>query len=414
MKKFLKNYKQTIILLSSLVIGTIIGLIFKEDASILNPFGELFMNMMFILIVPLVFLTISTSIASVKSPKRVSKLLKTIVLVFVITSMVALVVGLVTSFAIPLVSNENTSSIMENLGSESPEKTELNIIERTVSVISTNDFYKILSRDNLIALVLFSLLVGIAIQKLGKEAEDAKKVLESFKKIVLKLIDYCFIYAPFGLGCYFASLIGSYGSVIATGFLKTFIVYFIVSFMFYFLIYSLYAYIAGGKNGFKLFWQNIIPATSTSIATCSSAASIPINIKCAKKIGVPNDIAEMTIPLGTSFHKDGSIIGSVFKIMFLSYLFNLDIYNLNMIIKIIGISLLANLLITAVPIGGGTISEMLIITLMGFPLASLPILTIIASIIDAPATMLNVVGDTSSSMLVTRIIEGKKWLKTKD
>ena len=77
---------------------------------------------------------------------------------------------------------------------------------------------------------------------------------------------------------------------------------------------------------------------------------------------------------------------------------------------VLGVALLANLLITAVPIGGGTISEMLIITMMGYPVAALPILTIIATIIDAPATMLNVVGDTVSSMMVTRVVDGKDWM----
>ena len=81
--------------------------------------------------------------------------------------------------------------------------------------------------------------------------------------------------------------------------------------------------------------------------------------------------------------------------------------------KVLGVSLLATILITAVPIGGGTISEMLIISLMGFPIASLPILTIIATIIDAPATLLNVVGDSASSMLVAKIIDGKNWLSKK-
>ena len=149
--------------------------------------------------------------------------------------------------------------------------------------------------------------------------------------------------------------------------------------------------------------------SATALATCSSAASIPVNTKAAKNIGVSDDIADTIIPLGTSFHKDGSIIGSVFKIMFLVYLFGMDVSTF----KVLGVSILATILITAVPIGGGTISEMLIISLMGFPIASLPILTIIATIIDAPATLLNVVGDSASSMLVARIVDGKNWLNKK-
>lgn len=126
-------------------------------------------------------------------------------------------------------------------------------------------------------------------------------------------------------------------------------------------------------------------------------------------MGVSSDIAETTIPLGTSFHKDGSIIGSVFKIMFLVGLFGTSLATTGEIMGVLGVALLANLLITAVPIGGGTISEMLIITMMGYPVATLPILTIIATIIDAPATVLNVVGDDVSSMMVARIVDGKEW-----
>ena len=97
--------------------------------------------------------------------------------------------------------------------------------------------------------------------------------------------------------------------------------------------------------------------------------------------------------------------------MFLVYLFGINVYTPGAMFKVIGVALIANLLITAVPVGGGTISEMMIISLMGFPLASLPILTIIATIIDPAATLLNVTGDSASSMLVTRIVEGKNWLK---
>ena len=129
---------------------------------------------------------------------------------------------------------------------------------------------------------------------------------------------------------------------------------------------------------------------------------------CAKKIGVKSDVADMVVPLGTSFHKDGSIVGSTFKIMFLVYLFNSSISSG----KIILVSLVATLLVTAIPIGGGTISEMLIITSLGFPVAALPILTIIATIIDAPATVLNVVGDSASAMMVSRIVDRKEFVNS--
>ncbi len=410
MKNFIKNYKSSLILIASIIIGTIVGLIFKEKATVLSPFGDLFLNLLLVIIVPLIFLTITTSLGKMKQPKRIGKILGTIILVFVLTSLVSVLVGIASTKSFKLVNIEDSVAIKEVLNSGVvAEKEDVNFLERTVSAISVGDFSLILSRDNIIAVIVFSILIGLSINLSKEKGENFLAVLDSANEVVQKFIQIIMYYAPIGLGCYFAALVGTFGGEIAIGYGKTFIIYTVVSILFYFIVYSLYAVIAGGKKGFVLYWKNIIPATLTSLATCSSAASIPVNTKCAKNIGVPDDIADTTIPLGTSFHKDGSIIGSVFKIMFLVYLFGSDVS----LLKVLGVALLATLLITAVPIGGGTISETVIITMLGFPVASLGMLTIIATIIDSPATMLNVVGDSASSMLVARIIDGKNWLNKK-
>lgn len=411
MKKFLKNYKSYLILIGSIIIGTIAGLVFKEKTLIVSPLGDLFLNMLLVIVVPLIFLTLSTSIGRMKQPKRIGKILSTIILVFIFTSIVSVFVGLGTSKMFKLVDVKDTNSIKEVLTEDTKvEKEDVNFLQRTVDTISVNDFSKVLSRDNMIALIVFSILFGISINMSKSKGEKLLNVLESANHVVQSFIKLIMYYAPIGLGCYFASLVGTFGGEIAVGYGKTFIIYTVVAVLFYFIMYSLYAFISGGKKGFVSYWKNILPATLTSLGTCSSAASIPVNTMCAKNIGVPDDIADTTIPLGTSFHKDGSIIGSVFKIMFLVCLFNSDVSSL----KILGVALLATLLVTAVPIGGGTISEMLIITMLGFPVSALPILTIIATIIDPPATMLNVVGDSASSMLVSRIVDGKHWMKKRN
>lgn len=411
MKNFLKNYKSYLILIGSIIIGTIAGLVFKEKTLIVSPLGDLFLNMLLVTIVPLIFLTLSTSIGRMKQPKRIGKILGTIILVFIFTSIVSVFVGLGTSKMFKLVDVKDTNSIKEVLTEDTKvEKEDVNFLQRTVDTISVNDFSKVLSKDNMIALIVFSILFGISINMSKGKGEKLLNVLESANHVVQSFIKLIMYYAPIGLGCYFASLVGTFGGEIAVGYGKTFIIYTVVAVLFYFIVYSLYAFISGGKKGFVSYWENILPATLTSLGTCSSAASIPVNTMCAKNIGVPDDIADTTIPLGTSFHKDGSIIGSVFKIMFLVCLFNSDVSSL----KILGVALLATLLVTAVPIGGGTISEMLIITMLGFPVSALPILTIIATIIDPPATMLNVVGDSASSMLVSRIVDGKHWMKKRN
>ena len=412
MKK-LKNYKSMIILLGAIILGGIVGLIWGEGASVLSPFGDLFLNMLLIVVVPLIFLTITSSIYKMKQPKRIGKILGTTFLVFLLTSVVAVLIGIASTYAFKLVDTKNGEQIKESLvlDDETTEKTELNFLDRTVQAVSVNDFQKLLSRDNMIALIVVSIMVGIAMSMAKEKAEPFFKFIESATEVLMNFIKIVMYYAPIGLGCYFAAMVGTFGGSIAVGYIKTFVIYLIACAFCYFVVYTLFAYISAGKLGVKRFWTNILPSTITALATCSSAASMPVNIECTKKIGVSNDVAETTVSLGTSFHKDGSVIGSVFKIMFLVYLFN-GMGEIS-ILKIMGIALIATLLVTAVPIGGGTISEMLIITMLGYPVAALPILTIIATIIDSPATILNVVGDSASAMLTNRIVDGKKWLKEK-
>ena len=407
MKKIFKNYFNSFILLTSIVIGTVIGIIFKDKANVLKPLGDLFLNMLMVIIVPLIFLTISTSIGKMKSPKRVGKILLSIIGVFIITSLISVFIGIL-STRVSLVEVEDSNKIIEKLNdNEKIEEENVNLLDRTVNTISTNDFVNLLSKSNLIALIVFSIITGVSIILSKEKGSKFLDFLESANDVLGQIIKIIMYYAPIGLGCYFASFIGTFGSSVAVGYLKTFGVYVVSSLILYFIVYSIYAFVGGGKIGLISYWKNIIPVTLTALSTCSSVASIPINVKTCKEIGVSDDISNTIVPLGSSFHKDGSIVGSVFKIMFLVYLFNTP----HSIGKVLLVSLLVTLLVTGIPIGGGTISEMLILTLMGFPLYALPILTIIATIIDAPATVLNVVGDTAGSMLVSRIVDGKDWIK---
>ncbi|MBQ7409807.1 MAG: dicarboxylate/amino acid:cation symporter [Clostridia bacterium] len=411
MKKFLSNYKSTIILVAAIIVGAIVGIVFQEKAAVLSPLGDIFLNLLLVIIVPLIFFNITTAITKMENPKRMGKIIGVIVAVFLIMSLISVFVGFGATLKANLVSVEDGEAIRSSLEDVEAEEEELNLLERTASLLTVNDFPKLLSKDNITALLVMSILVGVAIRMSGENGEPVKKLLESANVVVENVLKIVMYYAPIGLGCYMASMVGTFGATIALGYAKTFVIYLVVSIAFYLVFYTIYAFIAGGKKGVVAFWKHAIPPTLTALATCSSAANIPVNMDAAKKMGVPSDIAETTIPLGTSFHKDGTIIGSMFKIMFLVTLFGVQMTTAADVLGMLGIALVANLLVTAVPIGGGTISEMFIISMMGFPVASLPILTIIATIIDAPATVLNSVGDSAASMLVARFVDGKDWMK---
>ncbi len=221
MKKFLSNYKSTIILLVAIIVGAVVGIILKEKATVLKPLGDIFLNLLLVIIVPLIFLTITTSVAKMKEPKRLGKIVGTIILVFVITSVIAVLVGFLSTYFIKLVNPEDSAKIVEVFAEGAvEEEEELSITERTVSLLTVNDFSKLLTRDNLIALLVFSVIFGIAMNMSGKKAEPVLNFLNSANEIVNNIIKIIMYYAPIGLGCYFAAVIGELGSSIAVGYLK--------------------------------------------------------------------------------------------------------------------------------------------------------------------------------------------------
>ena len=412
--KVLKNYWQTILLLSGMIIGAIFGIVNPEMALKLKPFGDLFINLIFMLIVPLIFFSIAGAIASVGKLERFGKIISRALLVFAITSIIAVLLGIISNIIYKPLTKEDIVSISESLAlaEENQENTEntssLNGLDQFVKSITTSDFNELLSRNNVLQLIVFSVLVGVATNLVGEKGRVFAEFLKSGNEVIMKVVSIIMYYAPIGLSCYFAALIGELGAALVAGYVRSFIGYLVLSLVFYFGLYTIYAFLAGGKKGVKAYWKNIIPTSLTALATCSSGVAIPSNIEAAKNMGVPKDIAETVIPLGTNIHKEGSLYGSVLKIVFLFLIFGKEIVTLPAILSILGVAILAGFLISAVPTGGGVISEALILSMFGFPSSALGILATIAVVIDAPATVINVVGNTTSALLTTRLVEGKR------
>lgn len=401
MKKFWKNYKFPIILLFSIIIGCILGIILEEDAVVLKPFGTIFLNMMYTIVVPLVFFTISSSIANMVNLKRLGKILKYVFLVFILTSAVAGILMLGVTKVIDPVGNAN-------IVLEQGEATEVSIGDQIVQALTVTDFSNLLSRSNMLPLIIFTILfgVGVALTKNDKLA----KSLENISNVMMKIINIIMYYAPIGLCAYFANLIGEFGPQLIGSYAKSMILYYVMCVVYFVIFYYLYAYIAGKKKGVKLFYKNIFSATATSLATQSSLASLPTNLETASNMNIPKDIRDVTLPIGATMHMEGSSMGAILKIVFLFGIFNMPFVGFDTYAIAITIAVLSAVVMSGIP-GGGLIGEMLIVSLYGFPLEAFPIIATIGWLIDPPATCLNVVGDVSSSMLVTRLVEGKDWIK---
>jgi Na+/H+-dicarboxylate symporter len=416
MKNFIRNYKMSFLLVIAIIIGGIVGVIMGPDAAVLEPFGQIFLNLMFTLIVPLVFFSVSASIANMSGMNRLGKIMINIVVIFMITAFLSGILSILGVFVFnPTkgLGTEAINNILSGSGKEIIEEaSQLSLPQQLVKTITVNDFVGLFSRSNMLQLIIFAVLFGIATALVGEKATLVKDFLNEASQVLMKIMNIIMYYAPIGLGCYFATIIGQLGAQILEGYLRVFLLYLVLAVVNYFIFFTIYAYVAGGKEGVKVFWKNAIAPTVTALATCSSAATIPVNLEATKKIGVPKDIAETVIPLGVNTHKDGSVIGGVMKIVFLFGLFGKDITDLPTILSILAVGFLVGAVMGAIP-GGGLIGEMLILSVYGFPPEALPVIAVISTIIDAPATVLNSTGNTVCAMLAARFVDGKDWLKNK-
>lgn len=411
MKSLFENYKSTILLLGAIILGGIVGVFMGPQATVFKPVGDLFLNLLFMTLVPLVFFSVTSAISNMGEMKRLGKILKNIVIVFTVTAIssgILAMIGVLIFNPTKGLNPDMFSSIMQGASTEGHEK--LSLMQQLVSTVTVTDFKDLLSKSNMLQLIIFSMLFGIATAMAGEKAKLIANFVQAGSEVMMKIVSLIMKLAPLGLGCYFASVIGELGPQILSGYARVFILYLILTAVCYFGFFTLYAYIAGGKEGVKVFWSKAVPPTVTALATCSSAASIPVNLDASKKMGVPEDIAETVIPLGANIHKDGSVIGGVLKITFLFGLFGKDMTSISAIFGILAVSFLVGAVMGAIP-GGGMMGEMLILSVYGFSPEVLPIIAVISTIIDAPATVLNSTGNTVCSMIVARLVEGKNWLK---
>ena len=150
----------------------------------------------------------------------------------------------------------------------------------------------------------------------------------------------------------------------------------------------------------------------TAFATQSSVATLPVNMEACRKIGVPEDISNIVLPMGATMHMDGSVLSAITKIAFLFGIFQMPFTGIDTYAMAIAVSILSAFVLSGAP-GGGLVGEMLIVSLFGFPAEAFPLIATIGFLVDPAATCLNASGDTIASMMITRLVEGKDWLEKK-
>ena len=400
-----KSYRFPIILLTGIAVGSFIGWFNPNLGRQLKPLGDVFLNLVFSVVVPVVFFSISSAVASMADMKRLGKILGYMLIVFVVTGIISSVIMIGAVNVIKPA--ENTQFPVE----ETTTQEALPLAQQAVAAITVDDFTGLLSRKNMLPLILMSIFFGFVVTSFGTKGKKLAVGLSFMSDVFMRMINYIMYYAPVGLGAYFAYLVADMGPQLLGVYARTMLgLYYPLCVVYFVLAFFAYAYFAAGMNGVKLFFKNIISPAATSLATQSSIATLPVNLEACRKMGVPKDIREIVLPIGATMHMDGSCFAAILKISVLYGIFGRDFTGIGVWIPAVIIAIMSGMVMSGIP-GGGLIGEMLIMTLYGFPMEAFPIIATIGFLVDPPATMLNATGDSVAAMMVTRLVEGKNWLE---
>ena len=399
---FLKNNWFFFSMIVGIVAGIIVGFLWP-NAGVLEPLGTLFINMMFCVVVPMVFFSISSSIANMKSAKRAGKLMGTTVITFMVTTIIASVIMYVLVRFIPVYTGEPAFEP----GASEPMTAGAMI----VGFFTKPDFPELWSRRSILQLIIAGIFFGFGVQMCGGPKTKIAGLLDEITQVLMKVIKLISYYAPIGFFGFFASLVAAHGADFVSSYARAIILYYVVAFAYMFLIFPLYARFGGGPGAVKVMFQHLFRPAAVAFGTCSSVATIPTNMEVSEDTGISKDVTDIVLPMGATMNMDGSGMSAIIKVAFLFGMFGKDFATTDALLAII-VATVSSVAMSGIPGGGGT-GELVLCSLF-FPeqlAVAFPIAQAIGDLVDPPATMVNAAGDYVASFIVSRYNDGKDWLQ---
>ncbi len=417
MKRFLKSYGFILTMLAGIVGGCIAGALFpvvkdaegtvlQPGATVLEPLGTVFINLMFCVVVPMVFCSIASAIANMDDARKAGKIMGMTLATFFVTAGIAAVIMYAIVRVFPLVQGQypmEEGSVGNTLG----------LGDMIINFFTKPDFVELLSRKAILPLIVFAVLCGFGVQMAGGKQTMTAKLLADLTGCIMKVVKIITYYAPVGFFGFFATLVATYGPELIGDYSRTLVIYYVICFAYMFVFFPIYARFGGGKGGVRVMFNHLFKPAAVSFGTCSSVATIPTNMEAAEDTGISKDVSNIVLPLGATMHMDGSAMAAIVKVAFIFGIFGKDFTTGEAILAII-VAVFSSVAMSGIPGGGGT-GELVLCT-MFFPeqmAIAYPIAIALGNLVDPPATMVNAAGDYVVCFIVERFVTGKNWLKDK-
>lgn len=397
-----QRYKKISLLkkmLVAMIIGIIIGIVFGEKATVLEPFGTFFLNLLKMIATPLVIVNLIAGISSLSDPKMFGKIGGKILVYYFGTTIFAMILAIVIGSAV----KPGLGFVLEGEYTDVVQ-TVPSIGSTIINLFPTNIFESLVN-GKLDQVVVFSAFVGIGVLLLPTEQKDrVSSAFKIFSTLFSKLMGIIMLYAPVGVGALMAKTVGKYGGEIFGSLIK-YIGSMYLCMVLMVAVYCTLLYIFT-RIGPRYFLKKASPLIVTAFSTCSSVACIPVNLSCADDMGIPPGVSGFTIPLGGQINKDGMAMMLAMTFLFTSQAIGNPV-SISLLIRLIFISLILTTGAGGIP-GGGMVILAIVINAFGLPLEIVALISGIHSINEMGLTTLNCLGDLVGTTIVSFSGKDKK------
>ncbi len=388
-------------ILIGFVLGILLGIVAPEVGKKLQFLGTILTNLLNMVVVPLVMSLLITAAADVGNMKKLGKRAGRTFVIFMVTTAIAIVIGLVLAnlFAV------GKGVTIDLAGLEANSADSMNVLDTIIGIIPTNIF-SAMSSANLLQCIFFALLFGFALTLLpdGKEKDAVQHFFKGASEVMKGITNIVLWFSPIGVFGLMAWVVGTYGLAILGPYAKAIAAVY-VGCILHVLITQAGIMIGGiCRHNPIRFVKEYMQTILFAVATCSSVATIPLNLKTAKRLGAADDVADFVIPFGAVINMDGTAIYEAVAAIFAAQVFGIELTFMQQVMIMVS-AVLASIGTAGVP-GSGLIMLTVVLNAAGLPLEAVGLLAGVDRFLNMGRMIPNIVGDGATSILVSKM-EGR-------
>lgn len=386
--------------------GILVGLCFLKNpdftTNYLKPVGTIYINLLKFLVVPVVLFSITDGVISLKDLKRVGSVgIKTFVY-YMITTALAVIIGLVLANIFKGFFPALPSAQLTGLAYEAKEVP--NVMQVLVNIFPDNLFGPMVKAD-MLPVIVIAILFGAGILAAGKHGEKIGDIVNSMNSVVMQIMMMIIKITPIGVFCLMANVVAVNGPAIVGTLALVIGVAYIAYILHILLVYCSSVKFLSGMSPLA-FFKGLAPAMICAFTTTSSNATLPLNIECCNKMGSEPEISSFVLPLGATINMDGTAIYQAVATVFIAscYGISLSLADMGMVVLTATLASVG----TAGVSGAGMIMLAMVLTSVGIPVEGIAIIAGVDKIFDMGRTTLNITGDATCAIWISKLEARKK------